>query len=220
MSELLEAAINAHGGVERWNEVQSVDMIFNWSGALLPLKGLPGHLQPSVTVDVREPRVVFQRMGSDPEERRIFTPEKVWIENGAGDVVEERQNPRHSFEGHTLETKWDRLHATYFGGYAIWNYLLFPFVLAQPGFQTRELGEHQESHKTWRVLEAVFPDGFHAHTKVQKFYFGPDFLLRRIDYKTDVAGGVAAHYCFVIARSTASLCRCCAAWFRERTMLP
>jgi hypothetical protein len=30
----------------------------------------------------------------------------------------------------------------------------------------------------------------------RKFYFGPDLLLRRMDYVTDVAGGVAAHYCF------------------------
>jgi hypothetical protein len=31
---------------------------------------------------------------------------------------------------------------------------------------------------------------------VQKLYFGDDFLLRRLDYTTDVVGGVAAHYCY------------------------
>jgi hypothetical protein len=29
-----------------------------------------------------------------------------------------------------------------------------------------------------------------------RFYFGPDLLLRRLDYDTDIDGGVAAHYCF------------------------
>jgi hypothetical protein len=37
-----------------------------------------------------------------------------------------------------------------------------------------------------------------AHTKVQKLYFGDDFMLRRLDYVTDVLGGVAAHYCFLL----------------------
>jgi hypothetical protein len=31
---------------------------------------------------------------------------------------------------------------------------------------------------------------------VQKLYFGNDFMLRRLDYVTDVLGGVAAHYCY------------------------
>jgi hypothetical protein len=46
------------------------------------------------------------------------------------------------------------------------------------------------------VLEVAYPDGVPSHTKVQKFYFDPDLLLRRMDYVTDVADGVAAHYCF------------------------
>jgi hypothetical protein len=42
----------------------------------------------------------------------------------------------------------------------------------------------------------TYPDDVPAHTKVQQLYFGDDFLLRRLDYTTDVVGGVAAHYCY------------------------
>jgi hypothetical protein len=35
-----------------------------------------------------------------------------------------------------------------------------------------------------------------ASSKVQQLYFGDDFMLRRLDYVTDVLGGVAAHYCY------------------------
>ena len=42
----------------------------------------------------------------------------------------------------------------------------------------------------------TYPDDVPAHTKVQKLYFGDDFMLRRLDYVTDVLGGVAAHYCY------------------------
>ncbi|SEC96189.1 hypothetical protein [Bradyrhizobium erythrophlei] len=196
MTDLLDATIRAHGGLEAWRAVRAIDVRFNFSGAGLVVKGFPRHLQPTVSVDVKQCRSVFQRLGGDPDERWIFTPDRVWIERRDGDLAEERHRPRDSFAGHVWETKWDRLHLAYFIGYAIWNYLSVPFLLAEPGFETRELGEHNENNETWRVLEVTFPDGVPAHTKVQKLYFGQDLLLRRLDYKTDVAGGVAAQYCF------------------------
>ena len=43
----------------------------------------------------------------------------------------------------------------------------------------------------------TYPDGFPTHTKVQKFYLdGQEFFLKRLDYVTDVAAGVVAHYCY------------------------
>jgi hypothetical protein len=55
---------------------------------------------------------------------------------------------------------------------------------------------HVEGRETWRVLEMTYPDDVPAHTKIQQLYFDDDFLLRRLDYVTDVLGGVAAHYCY------------------------
>jgi hypothetical protein len=196
MTDLLTAAIEAHGGMERWRGVRAIDVRFNFSGAALVVKGFPRHLQPTCSIDVHDGRVVFQRLGGDPDERWIFTRDRVWIERRDGSVIEERHQPRKAFAGHVWETKWDALHLTYFIGYAIWNYVSIPFLIAGPGFATRELEGHDESGEHWRVLEVIFPDDVPAHTKVQKFYFGPDLLLRRMDYVTDVAGGVAAHYCF------------------------
>jgi len=86
------------------------------------------------------------------------------------------------------ETPWDRLHLTYFLGYAVWNYLTAPFLFARTGFITRELEAHVEGRETWRVLQVTYPDDVPAHTKVQKLYFGDDFMLRRLDYTTDVLG--------------------------------
>ena len=40
-----------------------------------------------------------------------------------------------------------------------------------------------------------FPPTIASHSAVQEFYFGDDFLLRRHDYRVDVAGGfLAVHY--------------------------
>ena len=108
MSELLDAVIASHGGLGRWNVVRSVNVTFNFSGALLDLKGFPGHHRPTASVDVRQPRAVIQRLGSDPDDRWIFTKDRVWIEQRDGWVVEERSEPRAAFAGHNRETPWDR----------------------------------------------------------------------------------------------------------------
>src|ERR1700694_2523637 len=123
MTELLDAAIAAHGGMERWSAVRSVDITFNFAGGLLDLKGYPGHRRPSASLDVATPRTVFQRLGDESDDRWIFTPNRVWIERRDGTVVEERAEPRAAFAGHVRETPWDHLHLTYFHGYAVWNYL-------------------------------------------------------------------------------------------------
>jgi len=196
MVELLERAVEAHGGLEKWDSVRSIDVLFNFSGGLLELKGFPGHLRPTVSVDTSTPRSVFQRLGGNPDDRWIFTSDRVWIERRDGLIVEDRSEPRAAFAGHQRSTPWDRLHLTYFIGYAIWNYLSAPFLFTRPGFTTQELEEHIENGETWRVLEVTYPDNFPAHTKVQKIYFDQSFILKRLDYTTDVVGGVATHYCY------------------------
>jgi hypothetical protein len=120
----------------------------------------------------------------------------VWIERRDGWSVEERSDPRAAFAGHVRETPWDRLHLTYFLGYAIWNYLTVPFLFARSEFDVRELDSHVEGRETWRVLEVTYPDNIPAHTKTQQLYFDSAFMLKRLDYVTDVLGGVAAHYCY------------------------
>jgi hypothetical protein len=196
MSNLLDRAIEAHGGMERWNEIRSIDVDFNFNGGLLDLKGYPGHHRPLVSVDTSKPGVVIQRLAGDQDNRLFYTPGRVWIEQADGQVLEERSDPRASFRGHVRSTPWDRLHLTYFIGYAIWNYLSAPFLFSREGFVTRELKEHTEGNECWRVLEVTFPDDVPTHTKVQKFYFDDEFMLKRLDYVTDVLGGVAAHYCY------------------------
>ena len=196
MSELLEAAIEAHGTTRRWREVAGIDVTFNFSGGLLGLKGFPGHFRPSISIDAHAPCATIQHLDRDSDNRWIYTPDRVWIERPDGSVVVERNEPRRAFAGHVRETPWDQLHLTYFLGYAVWNYLTTPFLFAEPGFSVHEIGPHVEAGETWRRLEVNYPDRVPAHTSVQTLYFGEDFLLRRLDYTVDVLGGVAAHYTY------------------------
>src|ERR1700719_597510 len=114
MSELFDAVITAHGGLDRWDAVRSVDVTFKFSGALLDLKGFSGHPRHTVSGHEKLPRVVTQRLGGDPDDRWIFTKDRVWIERRDGWSVVQPSDPRAAFAGHRQDTPWDLVHLTYF----------------------------------------------------------------------------------------------------------
>jgi hypothetical protein len=139
MADLLDTAIQAHGGLERWNQLDSVSARLIQGGALWSLKGHPRLLDDVVvTAKLHEERVSHRPFGA-PDRRSAFTPERVAIENGDGTTVEALDQPRSSFAGHELETPWSTLQLAYFVGTAMWTYLTQPFTLAMPGFETSEL---------------------------------------------------------------------------------
>jgi hypothetical protein len=193
MNELLERVIKAHGGLDRWGAVKSIAVDAIISGQLLEAKGFPEHLFTRIEIDTAALHTTLTPYGGVGR-RGVFTPDRIWIETLDGTLVEERLNPRAAFAGHVRATKWDELHRLYFLGYALWNYLTTPFLLAQPGFELEELAPHQEDGEAWRVLRVRFPATVPTHCDEQLFYFSAEGMLKRFDYVTDIAGGVAAHY--------------------------
>jgi hypothetical protein len=196
MNDLLELAIAAHGGADRWSAVRRIHLHVSVTGALFSIKGLPDGMKDMLmSVDTREQAVKIAPY-SRSDLRGGYFPNRVWIEDRKGAVLEELKDPRSSFAGHVRETQWNHLQRLYFISYAFWNYLATPFLLARPGFVAKELRRHQEGSESWRRLEVTYPADIHTHCRTQVFYFSDDGLLRRHDYATDVAGGVASHYCF------------------------
>ncbi|MEU1541960.1 hypothetical protein ABZ461_28395 [Actinacidiphila glaucinigra] len=192
MNELLTAAIEAHGGSARWRDLTRARATLVSEGRLFAVKGLPQDPEPrEMTVLLHEERASVRPFGA-PDQRTDFTPGRVSIDKADGRVVAARENPRSSFAGHTLETPWDPLDRAYFNGYALWTYLTTPFLLAMPGFTVTGIDPWQEGNEPWQGLRATFPPGIDSHSTHQDFYFGPDHLLRRHDYRVDVAGGIAA----------------------------
>lgn len=192
MNPLLSLAIEAHGGLERWKRIKLLRAKTAFSGQLMEAKGFAHHLYTTATVDTLRPLTILDPYPL-PGSKGVFTPDKVWVESGET-ITATRDAPRDAFKGHTRETKWDELHRLYFVGYALWNYLTTPFLLAGEGFELEELAPHAEDGETWRVLRAAFPAWAPTHCPVQLFYFASNGMLKRIDYQTDVAGGVASHY--------------------------
>jgi hypothetical protein len=188
MNTLLEQAVAAHGGLENWKKLRSASATLDIGGAIWHVKGQPDMFAGiELEADLQKQHIAMQSRAAGWKSE--YAPDLVRIESKAGNSVEERRAPRASYEGHTQQTQWDRLHALYFCNYALWTYLTIPFLYTLPGFHTEELPEWEENGEVWRRLEVTFPDSISSHSRKQISYFGEDGLLRRHDYTVDVMGG-------------------------------
>ncbi len=196
MSALLELALQAHGGLDRWSRILAIDLRLSVSGALFKLKGFPEGLPDSaVRLDPSRPAVTI-RPYLIADARGHFTPGRVRIEDVEGRIVDERASPRASFAGHVLKTPWDQLQRLYFTGYALWNYVTLPFLLASSGVSSQEIEPHRENGYVWRRLQVTFPPELPTHCAEQTLYFDQAGRLQRVDYAIDIAGATVAHYCY------------------------
>jgi hypothetical protein len=188
MNDLLQLAVKAHGGLERWNQISSITVAASLTGAIWFVKSQGDYLKDVVmTIDTTKEWLVTDFPGQD--KRFIFEPQKLVMERRDGTLLQERENPERIFAGQQRETPWDDLQVAYFQGEALWTYLNTPFLYTRPGFVTEEIASIQVDHEQWRRLKITFPDHIKSHTREQISCFGPDGLLRRHDYTVDILGG-------------------------------
>ncbi|MFJ3762824.1 hypothetical protein [Streptomyces sp. NPDC090080] len=192
MTDLLAQVLRAHGGVDRYQKMRTVTATIVSDGELFRDKGLAQDLSArEMTVYLHEERASVRPFGA-PDQRTDFTADRIAIEKMDGTPVAERKDPRPRYVTHTLSTPWDPLDRAYFNGYALWTYLATPFFMTLDGFTVEETKPWVEGNEEWRCLRVTFPEAIASHCRVQLFYFGSDFLLRRHDYNVDIAGGFAA----------------------------
>lgn len=187
MNSLLKFAADAHGGLDRWNQLDSLSASLSVTGVLWGIKGKPDILKSiRVELSLHHQRMITHLKGQN--RRFFFTPSRIVIEDEHGQAIESRDDPRDSFEGHTFRTPWDELQVGYFDSYALWTYLTIPFLYAHPRFVLEELPVWHEDGEEWRPLKVIFPYDIASHCREQISYFGPDGLLRRHEYVVDVMG--------------------------------
>jgi hypothetical protein len=187
MSNLLDLAVKAHGGLDRWNKVKAIKVAASITGAIWYVKGKPDFLKNVIlTAETKREHLTVDFPGQN--KRADFEPNRIVIETADGTLIDARNDPEKSFEGQQRETPWDDIHVTYFVGEALWTYLNTPFLYTQEGFVTEEIPSIEAEGETWRRLKVTFPDTVKSHTKTQISCFGPDGLLRRHDYTVDILG--------------------------------
>lgn len=195
MSDLATHIIDAHGGLEQWRKFKTVKAHLIQGGALWMLKGKAGVLDDTwVTIDLTREHASHAPFG-DASRKSSFTPGKVALLSDAGSVLEELDQPRASFAGHTLETPWNDLQLAYFAGCAMWTYLTMPFLLASPGVETEEIEAVVENGETLRRLRVRFPADIATHSTTQTLYVDESGLIKRHNYDVEIAGNTpGAHF--------------------------
>ena len=195
MNELLALAIEAHGGMQRWQEITRFRIAASITGAIWELKGKPGMLADVVLEgETRDQRLKITPFPW-PGRYATWEPYRETIETSDGLLVAERRNPAGSFVGLTRKSPWDDLQVAYFAGEANWNYIVAPFLFARADFRVEEGEPWSEDGQVWRRLLVTYPSAIVAHTREQTCYFDEDGLLRRLDYSVDIlGGGPAVHY--------------------------
>src|SRR4029077_16443003 len=93
MIPLLELALDAHGGLTRWRQVKSIDLKLSIGGPLWHAKGLPQGLNVALHVEPSRKLVVVSPFDGE-DSTGYFTPDRVWVENAAGTVVQKLTSSR------------------------------------------------------------------------------------------------------------------------------
>ena len=195
--DLLDKAIEAYGGLNRWKTIEEIVAHIRCGGAALPLRLKFGAFKSyEARISTTEPRITFSPFAGK-RNRGVFLGDRVRIESETGQILAKRANAKTAFSSFRHNLYWDNLDALYFGGYAIWNYFSAPFLFLREGFEIREIDPWKESGQTWRRLHVSFPPNIPTHSREQVFYFNSDGLIMRLDYTAQVFGGwaKAAHYC-------------------------
>src|SRR5262245_66517943 len=99
MKDLLTSALEAHGGLSRWREIDAFQLKVSIGGGLWRLKGLPDGLRDvTLRIQAHRPSVTITPFGGEAR-TGDFTPELVWVEDANGGVVREECDPRGVFSG-------------------------------------------------------------------------------------------------------------------------
>lgn len=91
--DLAKLAIEAHGGLDRWERFTTLSVHGINAGVLWGAKGKAGVLDDvTIIVDLRDEKVSHWPFGS-PDRRSRFEPQRVALENANGEVLEESRSP-------------------------------------------------------------------------------------------------------------------------------
>ncbi len=180
----LGPVLAAHGGLDRWRGITAVEAVISVDGFLFTAKHRPPLRRVKVRAWAHEPRFTVEDPGS-PGGVGEWIGDEVRQRDVAGAVTARRDRARAAMFGLRRELWWDDLDFLYFSGYAMWNYLTTPFLLANPGVEVEPLPPGPVGPLG---LRATFPASLPTHCRTQDFWFGPEGELRRLVYVADVVG--------------------------------
>jgi hypothetical protein len=188
---LVEEALEAHGGADRWRHYRGVSSTIVTGGQLWSIKQAPLIAGPRRATIQFDPQRTQVTPFGQPGRTMHWAPDGIEVTDAEGAIVAARDHPRDAIN-RSFDAAWDPLHLAYFNGYAMWTYHAVPFVFSDPAYLAREIEPVWLDGEILRGVAVRFPDGIHSHSREQRFYFGADGLLRRHDYEVDIWANMPA----------------------------
>jgi hypothetical protein len=189
----LDHILEAHGGLDYWRSLSSVELEMSARGFLFTAKHVPPQQHVHLTISTRIPEVVLHDY-PEPGQRTVLRgADRLEVLDASGGVIQTREDPRDAFARPRRLLYWDALDFGYFCGYAMWNYINLPFLLAGPEFDV----EQRSGAEGQTLLKVDFPPGLPTHSPAQEFHVDTWGRLTRHDYTAEVIGPWAkgAHFC-------------------------
>lgn len=194
--ELVMNVMRRHGGHDRWQGVERIEVDFSTGGLAFASRGLGARPLRRVRacLSPRRFEAEFSDFGADRIEGRISTDHLRLLTREQTPLLE-RRNPRERFSFLARQFRWDQGDLCYFAAYAMWNYVCFPFCLSLPDVELISASPWRGSG--WR-LDVHFPDSIPTHCRFQQFYFNARLELDLHAYRADVIGRYARaiHRCY------------------------
>ena len=170
LNTLLQDVTDAHGGLERWRRFKGIASTIVTGGGLWDIKRVKLLRTPRRVISEFRRQWTRETPFGEPGLTMTWTPQHVEIADSKGRIIEQRDNGRDAFD-RSFNGPWDQLNLAYFNGYAMWIYHAAPWVLAEPGYEAREIAPIAHEGETLRGLAVRFPEGVHSHTPRAAFLF-------------------------------------------------
>lgn len=193
---LLERAIAAQGGRDRWAALDAVRLRVTSGGLAFASKGQGRAVRGALaTVSTRGQRVTIDPFAGAAHVG-VLDGAETRIEDASGRVVARRSGRPGGLARLRRLVRWDDLEMLGFAGAALWTYASLPFVAERPGYSTREVGSRRYGSEVLHGLEIELPPEVRTHSPRQVLWFDDAGLLRRHDYTALAFGRLAraAHH--------------------------
>jgi hypothetical protein len=187
---LLNDAIEASGGLAKWNRLKRFTLQLSIAGELVAGADRSPRFKEIVAEGSTRRQLVRLTGFADPGVCGVYRPDRVDIENADGNVLRTWRAAHPIFRPRASDGLVDEMQLVFMCGLSIWRDLTSPFVLAHPDVTTEELSPWAEQGQVWRRMRATLPKRFGAHE--QTFYFDSSGLQRRTD--RDLYGVRVADY--------------------------
>jgi hypothetical protein len=192
---LLDNALKACGGLERWNRFDRFEAHVSIGGSYLASKVDTTNLK-EIVVSGNTRFQAAEVVGMlDRSGRGLCRANWVGIENHSGLIAAQQSVTPEDFAKLGSRAHWTELDVVYYCGISIWNFINCPFLLAESGFKIGEIAPLDADGEVWRRLHVTFPDRIATEACEQILYFDFRNRHRRTDYLCSaLTANTVAHF--------------------------